>query len=112
MDSENNVETDSINTEKYVKELCKVCWDMFRASGAMLEQEHLRFINMFTAAGSGGNGGGYRYPKAIMEHKVVMSLRMVSGDDLLFRQRHQRFVTELGQVESTREEILTRWWRS
>ncbi len=29
-DIENNVETDSINMEKYVKELPKVCWDMFR----------------------------------------------------------------------------------
>ncbi len=28
-DSENNVETDSINMEKCVKELPKVCWEMF-----------------------------------------------------------------------------------
>ncbi len=36
-DIENNVEMDSINMEKYVKELSKVCWDMFRATGAMFE---------------------------------------------------------------------------
>ena len=53
-DIENNVETDSINTEKYVKDLSKVCWDMFRATGAMFEQGHLRFINMFAATGNGG----------------------------------------------------------
>ncbi len=61
-DNENNVETDSSNMEKYVKELSEVCWDMVRATGAMFEQEHLSFMNMFTAAGSGGNGGGYRHP--------------------------------------------------
>ncbi len=57
-DSENNVETDSINIEKYMKELSKVCWDMLLATGAMFEQEHLRFSIMFTAAGSGAIGGG------------------------------------------------------
>ncbi len=31
-DIENNVETDSINMEKNVKELSKVCWAMFRAT--------------------------------------------------------------------------------
>ncbi len=31
---ENNVEMDSISMEKYVKELSKVCWDMFRATGS------------------------------------------------------------------------------
>ena len=37
-DIENNVETDSINVEMYVKELSKVCWDMFRVTGSMSEQ--------------------------------------------------------------------------
>ncbi len=50
-----SVEQDAVNSEKYIKELSKVCWAMFRATGAMFEQEHFRFINMFTAAGSGGN---------------------------------------------------------
>ncbi len=55
---ENNVETDSINMEKYVKELSKVCWDMFRPTGAMFEQENLKFINMFAATVVNGSGGG------------------------------------------------------
>ena len=98
-DIENNVETDPINMEKYVKELSKVCWDMFRATGAMLEREHLRFINMFTEAGSGGNGGGHRFNKGIMEHKVINNLRCVSGDKSLFRQWHKTFVNTLGQYD-------------
>ncbi len=36
-----DVEADSINVEKYVKELSKVCLDMFRAIGTMFEQWHL-----------------------------------------------------------------------
>ncbi len=42
--------------EKCAKELSKVCWHMFRATGARFEQEHLRFINMFAAKGNGGSG--------------------------------------------------------
>jgi hypothetical protein len=99
---ENNVETDSTNMEKYVKELSKVCWDMFRATGAMLEQEHLRFINTSAAAGTGGNGSS----KRIMEHNVIMNLRIVSGDRSLFRQCRQRFIIELGQAGGAHEEII------
>ncbi len=44
-----NVETDSMNMGKHVKELSKVCWDMFRATGAMFEEEQLKFINMSAA---------------------------------------------------------------
>ncbi len=95
-DIENDVEADSINMEKYVKELSKVCWDMFRATGAMFEQENLRFIDMFAAAGSGGNEASHRFNKRIMEHKVIMNLRMVNGDKSLFRQWHQRFIAALG----------------
>ncbi len=84
-DNENNVETDSINIGKYVKELSKVCWGMFRVTGAMFEQENLRFINMFAAAGSGGNGARHRFNKVIMEHKAIMNLRMVKGDRSFFR---------------------------
>ncbi len=51
---EENAEHDTINSEMYIKELSKVCWDMFRARGAMFDEEHLRFINMITAAGSNG----------------------------------------------------------
>ncbi len=63
-----------------------MCW----ATGAMLEQEHLRFINIFAATGSGGIGGGHRFNKGIMEHKVINNLRCVSGDKSLFRHWHQR----------------------
>ncbi len=66
----------------------------------------MSFINMFTAAGSGGNGGGYRDPKAIREPKVIMKYRMVNGDKSLFRQWDQRFVTALGQVEGSHDEII------
>ncbi len=69
-DIENNVEADAINVGKYVKELSKACWDMFRASGAIFEQDHLRFIRMFIAAGTGGNGGGHGLNKGIVEHKA------------------------------------------
>ncbi len=46
---------DHVNTEKYIKELSKVCWEMFRAKGAMFDQENLGFTNMFVATGSGGS---------------------------------------------------------
>jgi hypothetical protein len=35
-----------------------------------------------------------------------MNLRMVNGDTSLFRHWHQRFVTALGQVEGSHEEIV------
>ncbi len=66
-----NVEHDAVNLEKYMRELSKVCWDMFRATCFMFEQEHFRFMNMFAAAGSRGNGGVYRHPKAVMENRVM-----------------------------------------
>ena len=53
-----NVMGDQLNTERYVQELTDVVREMFMASGSMFEQEHLRFINMFAAAGVGGKGGG------------------------------------------------------
>ena len=52
-----NATGDQLNVEKYVKELSDVRTEMFRATGCMFEQEHLRFINMITAVGSGGTGG-------------------------------------------------------
>ena len=54
-DIETHEEADAINVEKYVKELSKVCWDMFRATGTMFEQEHLRFINVLAAIGGNGS---------------------------------------------------------
>ncbi len=60
--------------EKYVKELTNVCREMFKATGAMYEQEHLRFIKMFVAAGSGGpEGVHHKSSKGIMEHRVIQS---------------------------------------
>ncbi len=62
---EQNVECDAVNSEKYIKELSKVCVEMFRATGVMFEQENLSFINMFAATGGGGSGGmGNRFPRA------------------------------------------------
>ena len=78
------------------------------ASGSMLEQEHLRFINMFAATGGGGRGGGHTFEKTIMEHKVIQYLRAVNGDKSLFRQWHQKFTTALGQVTGEHEEIVQR----
>ncbi len=75
---EQNVEHASVNSEKYIKELPKVGWEMFRAEGAMFEQEHMRFMNMSIAPGSGGTGGGHRHPKGIMEHKVIQNLRALN----------------------------------
>ncbi len=80
---EQKVEHDVVNSEKNIKELPKVRRDTSRATGAMFEQKHLRFINLFIAVGSGGNGCGYRHPKAVMENKVIQNLRAVSGDKSL-----------------------------
>ena len=80
-----NVEGDQLNTEKYVKELGAVCMEMFRATGAMFEQEHLRFINMFSATRSSGGGGG-GFHKGVMEHKVIVNLRAVNGGKSISRQ--------------------------
>ena len=75
-----NVSADQLNIEKYVKELTDVVREMFMASGSMFEQEHLRFINLFAATGGGGygGGGGHKFPKGIMDHKVVQYLRAVT----------------------------------
>ncbi len=96
-DLEAHAEVDAINIERYLRDLSKVCWDMFRATGAMSEQEHLRLISMITAAGQngGGKGGTHGYSKGIMEHKVVQNLRAVKGDNSLSRQWHQKFTAAL-----------------
>ncbi len=62
-----NVEADSINVEKYVKELSAVTVDLTTAYGIMPEQEHLRFVAMFLSRNIGGGGreGGFR--KGVME---------------------------------------------
>ncbi len=94
-----HVESNVMNAEKYIKELAAGCKDMFRATGTIFEQEHVRFISMVTAVGGpGAGGGGPRYTKGIMEHKVIQNLKAVNGDMSLFRQRRQKFTTALGQV--------------
>ncbi len=106
-DIENNVEMDSSNMHKYVKELAKVCWDMFRATGAMFEQEHSRFINMFAADGINGSGGGAtKRTRGIMEHKVATNWRCANGDKSLCQQWRRRFITALGQYDHVHEEIV------
>ena len=85
--AEQNMMDRAMAAEKHIKELTDVVKEMFMASGSMFEQEHLRFINMFAATGGGGygGGGGHKFPKAIMEHKVIQYLRAVNGDKSLFR---------------------------
>ncbi len=48
-DIRDNVEGDSINMEKYLKELAVVSMDLTKACGRMFEQQHLRFTLMFAA---------------------------------------------------------------
>ena len=92
-----NVEADSINVEKYVKELSVVTRDLTKACGRMFEQEHA----MFSATRNNGGGGG-GFHRGAMEHKVIMNLRAVDGDKSIFRQWHQKFTTALGQVGGAR----------
>ena len=94
--------------EKYLKELAVVTMDLTKACGRMFEQEHLRFISMITAAGSsqGASGGGFKYTKGIMEHRVIQNLKAVTGDKSLFRQWHRRFASALGQCDQVHEEII------
>ncbi len=47
---EENVENDQLDIDKYVKELTSVCREMFKATGTMFEQDHLRFISTTTAS--------------------------------------------------------------
>ena len=68
-----NVEADSINVEKYVKEIAALVADLTKAAGRMFEQEHFRMINMVSAispGGLGGKGGNRFAAKGIAEHKT------------------------------------------
>ncbi len=49
-----NVETDSINVEKYLKELAIVTMHLTEACGRMFGQGHFRFISMFAASRTKG----------------------------------------------------------
>ena len=66
----------------------------------------MKRVSAINAAGLPGTAGIRFTSKGIMEHEVIMNLRMVNGDKSLFRQWHQRFVTALGQVEGSHEEII------
>ncbi len=101
-----NVEQDSVNVEKYVKELASLLVDTIQAAGKKFEEEHLRMINMVTSIHPGGGGGGTRFNKGIMEHGVIQNLRAVSVDKGLFLQWHQKFTTALGQAKTAYEEIV------
>ncbi len=59
----NNVERDSINVERYVKEVAIMIYELTMATGRMFEQEHLRMINMVSAISPGGATGSYLAPK-------------------------------------------------
>ena len=100
------VESDSINTEKYVKELSVTVRNMMVAIGIMFEQESVRTAAMITASGGGGGHRGGGQTRGVMEHRVIQGLRAVNGDKALFRQWHQKFVTAMGQVKEVYEEII------
>ncbi len=48
-----NVEGDSINVEKYVKEIASLVFDLTKAAGRMFEQDHLSMTNMVSAINPG-----------------------------------------------------------
>jgi hypothetical protein len=103
------VAADLINVEKNVEKIASLVTDLTKAFGSVFEQEHLSMINMVSAINTGGSGstGGNRFSaKWIMEHKVIMNLRMVSGEKSLFRQWHQRLITALCQVGRAHAEII------
>ncbi len=52
----NVVESDSINTEKYVKELAIAVREVTTAVGRMFEQEPWRLTALISASGGGGGG--------------------------------------------------------
>jgi hypothetical protein len=80
---------------------------MFKATGAMFEQDHLRFISLITSSTSGGHSGG-GFHQTVMENKVIQILRAVKGDKSLFMQWHHKFTTALGQVGGAREDAVHR----
>jgi hypothetical protein len=71
----------------------------------MFDEEHLGMM-MVTSIHPGEGGGGTRFNRGIMEHRVLQNLRAVSGDKGLFRQWHRKFTTALGQVRAEYEEIV------
>ena len=106
---EAKVETDVGNLEAYIKESAKISRRLFHIIGKTIEQEPLRFMNMFAASSVSGMGGAQRkFAKPIMEYKAIQNLRAVNGDKSMFRQWRQKFTTALGQVVESHEEIVHR----
>ncbi len=71
-----SVEADSINVEKYVREIALTLRDVVAATGRMFEQEPWRVTALITASGGGGGGPRTeRQPKSVMEHRVIQSLK-------------------------------------
>ena len=102
-----SVEEDSINVEKYVKELATAVREVTTAVGRMFEQEPWRITALITASGGGGGGPRQeRRARGVMEHRVIQGLRAVNGDKTLFRQWRQKFVTAMGQVKEVYEEMI------
>ena len=52
---EENVESDTLNLEKYVKELAKVTHEITGAYGRLFEQENLRMMPVIVAGMSGSS---------------------------------------------------------
>ncbi len=73
------MENDQRNIERYVKEIASLLVDAVHAIGKMFAEEHVRMINMVTSSHPGGVGGGNRFPKGIMERKVIQNFRAVNG---------------------------------
>ena len=101
-----NVETDMLMTEKYVKELATMLIKITKAIGRMFEQEPLRFMAMHAASGGSKTGGHEKYTKGVMEHRVIQNLRNVNGDKSMFRQWNQKFTTAIGQYKGVYEEMV------
>jgi hypothetical protein len=107
---EAKVEHDVANLEVYIKESARISRMLFHIIGKTIEQEPLRFMNMFAASSVSGMGGAQRkFAKPIMEYKAIQNLRAVNGDKSMFRQWHQKFSTALGQVVESHEEIVRRF---
>jgi hypothetical protein len=79
-----NVEGDSLNTERYIKELSIIMIRITEATGRMFEQEPLRFMSMYVAAGNGAQGGRDHFKRGITEHRVIQNLKAVKGNKSLF----------------------------
>ena len=71
-----NVEADSINSERYVREMAMTMRDVVAAIRRMFEQEPWRVTALISASKGGGSGPRMeRQVKGVMEHRVVQGRR-------------------------------------